>query len=123
MMNAIKAWAQVAVAIATAIYAALTEDNITTQEWVVIAGIGVGAIGVHIVPNLAWGVGHYAKGVVSFLTAGLSVLYVVIPGGLTQAEMIEVILAGCAAIGLVVGVGNANYTFASKTRVPSQVAT
>jgi hypothetical protein len=122
-MNAMKAWVQLAVAIAAAIYAALTDDMVTNQEWVVIGGTGVGALGVYIVPNLAFGIGRYAKGFVSFLTAGLAVLYVVIPGGLTNAEMLEVILAGAAAIGLVTGLGNANYTFASKTRVPNQVAT
>jgi hypothetical protein len=120
-MNAIKAWAQVVVAVVTGIYAAFTDDRITDQEWVVIGGTAVGALGVYIVPNLAHGIGKYAKGVVSFLTAGLAVLYVVIPGGLTQAETLEVLLAGAAAIGLVVGLGNANYVFASKTRVPEQI--
>lgn len=120
-MNAIKAWMMVLVAVLTGIYAAMTDGGIDSQEWVVVAGTGVGAFGVYVVDNLSWGIAHYAKGVVSFLTAGLAVLYVVIPGGLTQAETIEVILAGLAAIGLVVGVGNANYVFASKTRTPAQV--
>jgi uncharacterized membrane protein YhhN len=116
-MKNIKAWGQLAVAILAAIYAALTDGTITTQEWIVVAGTGVGAFGVWLVPNLEGGVGHYAKGFVSFMTAGLPVLYVVIPGGLTQAETIEVVLAGLAAIGFVVGKGEKGYSFARQTTV------
>lgn len=123
MVN-MKAWAQLAVAVATAVWAALTDsvtgNTVTTQEWVVIAGLAVGALGVYIVPNLDAGVGKYAKGFVSFATAGLAVLYVVVPGGLTNAEILEVVIAGAAAIGLVVGVGNTGYAFARKTYTVSQ---
>jgi hypothetical protein len=110
-MPNIKAWLQLLVAILSAVYAQLTDGGIDTQEWVVVAGIGVGAFGVYVVGNMSSGIAEYAKGVVSFLTAGLSVLYVVIPGGLTTAETIEVLLAGAAAIGLVVGVGERGYRF------------
>lgn len=113
MLNA-KTWAMLGVAVLTAIYAALTDGGIDSQEWIVIAGTAVGAFGVYVVPNLSAGVGYYAKGVVAFLTAGLPVLYVVLPGGLTQAETIEVVLAGLAAIGVTVGVGNKGYVFASQ---------
>lgn len=117
-MTNLKAWGQLAVAILLAVYAALTDGGIDQQEWIVIAGAGVGALGVYIVPNLDEGVGKYAKSFVSFMTAGLPVLYVVIPGGLTQAEVLEVVLAGLAAIGLVAGVGNAGYRWAVKGREP-----
>lgn len=120
-MPNIKAWAQLGVAILAAVYAALTDNNIDTQEWIVIAGAGVGAFGVYIVANLAVGIARYAKGFVSFFTAGLPVLYVVIPGGLTQAETIEVVLAGLAAIGLVVGLGEKGYTYARKNPTVGQV--
>jgi hypothetical protein len=124
-MPNIKAWAQLGVAILTAVYAALTDavngDNITDREWIVIASTGVGAFVVWIVPNLETGIAKYAKGFASFATAGLPVLYVVIPGGLTQAETIEVILAGLAAIGFVVGFGEKRYTFARKLPLAGQV--
>lgn len=110
-MENVKAWLQFSIAVLTGIYAQLTDGGIDTQEWVVVAGIGVGAFGVYVVGNFKDGVARYAKGVVSFLTAGLSVLYVVIPGGLTTAETIEVLLAGAAAIGLVVGVRERGYLF------------
>lgn len=116
-----KAWAQLFVAILAGVYAALTDsatgDAITTQEWIVIGGTAVGAFGVWVVPNLDVGIGKYAKGFVSFMTAGLAVLYVVIPGGLTTAETLEVVITGLAAIGLVVGVGNKGYKFATARSV------
>jgi len=110
----IKTWAMLGVAIVTAIYAQLTDGGIDQQEAITIAGTAVGAFGVYIVPNMEDGLAYYAKGFVSFLTAGLAVLYVVIQGGLTQAEIIEVVLAGCAAIGLTSGLGNKGYVFAVK---------
>jgi len=116
-MKNIKAWGQLAVAILTAVYAALTDGSIDVQEWIVVAGTAVGAFGVWLVPNLEGGVSHYAKGFVSFMTAGLPVLYVLIPGGLTQAETIEVVLAGLAAIGFVVGKGEKGYPFARQVSV------
>jgi hypothetical protein len=123
MLN-MKAWAQLAVAVVVAVWAALTDsasgDTITTQEWVVIAGTGIGAFVVWVVPNLDTGIGKYAKTIASFATAGLSALYVVIPGGLTTAEMLEVLVAGASAIGLVVGVTNVGYRFARKAPTVGQ---
>lgn len=117
-MTNLKAWGQLAVAILAAVYAALTDGGVDQQEWIVVAGTGVGAFVVWVVPNLDEGVGKYAKLFASFATAGLSVLYVVIPGGLTQAEIIEVVLAGLAAIGFVGGAGNLGYRWAVKGREP-----
>lgn len=117
MLN-LKAWGQFAVTILAAVYAALTDGGIDKQEWIVVAGTGVGAFVVWVVPNLDEGVGKYAKLFASFATSGLSVLYVVVPGGLTQAEVIEVVLAGLAAIGLVGGVTNVGYRWALKGQEP-----
>lgn len=117
MVN-LKAWGQLAVAILAAVYAALTDGGIDTQEWIVVVGTAVGSFVVWVVPNLDAGVGKYAKLLASFATAGLSVLYVVIPGGLTQAEVIEVVLAGLAALGLVGGTANLGYRWAVKGKEP-----
>lgn len=114
-MNALKAAAQVAVFVLAAIYAALTDGGIDAQEWLVVIGVGVGSAGVYIVPNLDVGIGRYAKGVVSFLTAGLPVLHVTIVGGLTTAEVVEVVLAGLAAIGFVTVLPNSDYAWARET--------
>lgn len=125
MLN-MKAVGQLVVAVLAAIYAALTDSDtgssITVHEWIVVVGITVGSFGVWVVPNLEAGIAKYAKGVVSFLTAGLPVLYVVIAGGLTQAEVIEVVLAGLAAIGFVLVKGNKGYVFATLARAPQGTA-
>jgi hypothetical protein len=120
-MTNVKMWLQLLAAIAAAIWAALTDDTtrdaITPAEWIVVATMAVGAFGVQIVPNLETGIAKYAKGVVSFLTAALPALSLAIAGGLTNAEMLEVLLVGAAAVGLVVSFGDKGYVFATKRRV------
>jgi hypothetical protein len=120
-MKNMKMWMQLLAAVAAAVWAALTDDAtreaITPAEWIVVATMAVGAFGVQIVPNLEAGLAKYAKGVVSFLTAALPALALVIAGGLTNAEILEVLLVGAAAVGLVVGVGEKGYVFATKRRV------
>jgi uncharacterized membrane protein YhhN len=97
-----KAAGVVLVAVLTAAVAALTDNVISPREWTVITGIGVSAVGTAVVPNLPAGIGGYAKSVVTFLVAGMAVLTVVIDGGLTMAEVYEVVLAGLAALGITV---------------------
>lgn len=94
-----KAVAIVLVTIATFVSSVLT-GGISAQEWVLIAGVAVAAFGVAVVPELDAGIGAVAKTVVTFLTAGLTVLATVILGGLTAPEVIEVIVAALASIGV-----------------------
>lgn len=122
-MIALKAWGMVLVSALTYVYAALTDGGVDNREWVVVAYTVVGAIGVYIVPNLDAGPGKYAKSAVAFLTAGLAALQVVVQGGLTTAEMIEVLLAGAAAVGLVAGVKNFGYRFAVKRPTVGEAVT
>ena len=114
-----KMWMQLLMVAIAAIWAALTDDatrdRIVTQEWIVIGTMFVGAFGVQIVPNMEVGIARYAKTVVSILTAVLPVLGVLILGGLTQAEVLELIIVGAGAVGLVAGVGNPGYVFARKS--------
>jgi hypothetical protein len=117
-MGNLKMWAQIAMAVVASIWAALTDNetanNITREEWVVVVSLLVGALAVQVVPNLDAGIAKYAKGVTSFLSAALPVLGVLMVGGLTQAEILEVIIVGAGAIGLVTVVGNPGYVFARK---------
>lgn len=101
-----KALGVVLVAVLTAAVAALTDDVISAKEWTVISGIGLSAVGTAVVPNLPSGIGGYAKTAVTFLVAGVAVLTVVIDGGLTAAEVYEVLLAGLAALGITVAPRN-----------------
>lgn len=92
----------VVVAVITAVAAALTDNTITPEEYVVISGVGLSAVGSGIVPNLPAGIGAYAKGIVTFLVAGAATLAVLIVGGLTVAEVLEVLIAAAASVGIVV---------------------
>jgi uncharacterized membrane protein YhhN len=120
-MGKIKAWMQVLGAVVMAIWAALTDtdtaDRVTSAEAVLIASLAVGAIGTYIVGNLDTGAGHYAKGVVSFLTAALPALSLSLAGGLTTTEVWEALVVGFATTGLVTGVGEKGYVFATKRLV------
>lgn len=101
-----KALAAVLVAIATAVVAALTDSAFTAQEGVIVAGVGVSAVGVAIVPNLTAGPAAYAKAAVAFLGAGLGALAVLMVGGLTLAEVLEALIAAAGAVGVVAAVPN-----------------
>lgn len=117
MLN-IKTWLQLAAAVVMAVWAALTDegsaDAITPAEWIIIATMAVGAVGVYIVPNLDRGIGTFAKGVVSFLTAALPSISLSLADGLTNTEKVQALVVGLAAVGLVTAVGNRGYRFATK---------
>lgn len=117
-MRNIKAWMQAGGVIVLAVWAALTDtastDVITSAEWVLIASTAAGSVGVHVVPNFEAGIGRYAKGVVSFLTAALPAVSLSLAGGLTNVEMVEALVVGLAAVGLVAGVPERGYVFATK---------
>lgn len=93
------------VTVLTAIVSVLT-DGITAREWTVVAGVFLAAFGTGFVPNLPAGPGGIAKAVTTFLIGGTAVLSVVIAGGLTTAELLEVVIAAFAAVGVTAGVRN-----------------
>lgn len=103
----LKAAGVVAVTVAAFVVSTLTDHTISAQEWVMIAGTGLAAVGVGIVPNLPAGIAGYAKGAVAFLVGGTSALSVLILGGLTVAEVLEVGIAAFAAVGVTVVLPNA----------------
>lgn len=100
-----KAAGVVLVAVLTAVASALT-DGITDREVVIVAGVFLAAFGTAFVPNLPTGVGAVAKAITTFLIGGTAVLAVVIAGGLTTAEFLEVVIAAFAAVGVTVGARN-----------------
>lgn len=111
-----KAWAMVAVAVLTFAYTAW-DDGMTPAEIVLTVSVFVGAASTYVFDNIATGVGRYAKGIAAFLMPALGVVAAQIMDGLTPQEWIEAILAGAAGVGLVVGIGNRGYVFATKSRV------
>lgn len=100
-----KAAGVVLVAVLTAIASALT-DGITAREWTVVAGVFLASFGTGFVPNLPTGAGSVAKAITTFLIGGTAVLSVVIVEGLTTAELLEVVIAAFAAVGVTAGVRN-----------------
>lgn len=103
-----KAIGAVLVTIGTAIVGFLTDDVMSPEEWALVVGIAAGAVGVAIVPNFPPGSGIQGalKAVVMATTAGSAALALVISGGLTTAEVWEVIIASLAALGVVTLKGN-----------------
>jgi uncharacterized membrane protein YhhN len=107
----------VIIAVITAIVAALTNNSISPQEWVIVVGVGLSAVGSAIVPNLPAGIASYAKSIVTFLVAGAATLAVLVVGGLTTAEVLEVLIAAAASVGIVVAApGPVTATASSSTR-------
>ena len=100
-----KAVALVFVAVGTFVASILT-DGVTSEEWAMIAAVALSSAGVYIVPELPTGAAAVAKTALTFLVTGATTLALVLAGGLTGTELIEVILASCASIGLVVTVPN-----------------
>lgn len=96
-----KALGQVLVTVAVFVVSALTDNRISEVEWVLLAGTAVNAVGVYIVPNLNEGIAAAAKTWVAFLLSGLTVLATMKLGdGLSATEILEVLIAAAAAIGL-----------------------
>lgn len=92
----------IAIVIATVlsgITAALAGDSvISPSEWVNIAILGVGALGVFAAPNVPGSA--YTKSILAVLAAVLTVLASVIVGGVTTTEWIQIALAGLGALGV-----------------------
>lgn len=95
-----KTWLAVVAAVASLLVAFLSDNTITTVEWVLLGTAFITALNMYVVPNLTDGVAKYAKGIVTFLLAAFGILYTVLAGGVTTAEWIMVALAGLTAIGV-----------------------
>ena len=72
--------------------------GVTPVEWVNVAIIGVGALGVFAAPNVPGA--PYTKAVLAVLTAGLVVLSSAIVGGIDFPELVQIIVAGAGAVGV-----------------------
>lgn len=95
-----KAVALVAVAVATFLVSALTDDTVSAAEWILFGGVAVSAAGTYVVPELPSGIASAAKTVVTFLVTGFAAAVPLIAGGLTVAEVLTILIAAAAAIGL-----------------------
>lgn len=95
-----KSWLAAVGAVASLLVAFLSDNTITLHEWILLGGSFAVAVNMFVVPNLDAGLSKYAKAVVAAVIALFSILLVVIPGGVSTAEWIQVGIAVAAAIGI-----------------------
>lgn len=89
----------VAATVLSAVLTALTGDSVISPvEWVNIAIIGVGALGVFAAPNVPGAA--YTKSILAVLTAVLTVLTSAITGGISSSEFIQIAIAALGALGV-----------------------
>jgi len=99
LVNYAKAVAAVVATVLSAIAAALTGDNvIDTTEWLNVAVLAVGALGVFAAPNVPGA--QYTKSVLAVLSAVLVLAVNLIADGIDLAEWIQLGLAGLGALGV-----------------------
>lgn len=75
-------------------------QNLTLDEWVVMADAVLTAFLVYIVPNLTGGVAEFAKTIVAGAFAVTAVLVTTLSGGLTASEVINLIIIFGTAVGV-----------------------
>lgn len=94
-----KFFAIVIATVLSGVSAALLGDSvISPSEWVNIAILAVGALGVFAAPNVPGAA--YTKSILAVLAAVLTVLTSVIIGGVSSTEIIQIVLAGMGALGV-----------------------
>lgn len=90
--------AAIVATVVSALIAAMTDDHVSVVEWVNVAIAGVGACAVFAAPNVPGS--RYTKAILAVLTAVLTLLVSLITGGLTPAEVLQLIIAGLGAVGV-----------------------
>lgn len=93
-----KSIGMVLMTVVTAIVAALTDDVVSTSEWINVAILGFGAASVFTAPNIP-GAKH-TKVVLAVLVAALTAVASFLTGGITVAEWLQVLVAAAAAVGV-----------------------
>lgn len=99
-MSYAKALLAVVAAIISAIVAVLTDNVITPEEWVNVAIAGVGAITIALAANMPAGRWAYVKFYIAGLTAGLTFLASAITGGLSGAELMQLLVVVLGGAGV-----------------------
>ena len=90
-----KSIGMVLMTVVTAIVAALTDNKVSTAEWINIAILGFGAASVFTAPNVPYA--KYTKTTIAVLTAGLTAVASYLTGGITTAEWLQVLVAAIGA--------------------------
>lgn len=93
-----KALAAVAGAVAMSLWVALTDDRITTLEWVLAGQAWIGALGVYVVPVVPQY--RWTKTAVGALFAGSEALVIALPGGVNRQEWLGIVIVVAAMSGV-----------------------
>jgi hypothetical protein len=99
-MDYSKALGMVVATVLSAVVPMLTAGTLTAENWINVALVGIGAVSVAIVPNLTAGIGKYAKAAVAVASAVLTLLVSLLPGGLSTAEILQLVIAALGAVGV-----------------------
>jgi enoyl-[acyl-carrier-protein] reductase (NADH) len=93
-----KAIVQLVMTVLAGLVPALTAGPLDTAAWVNIVILSAGIVMVYNTANIpGW---HYAKFIASAVSAVAVVLASALTGGITGVEVIQMVLAGAAAIGV-----------------------
>lgn len=98
-MTVVKALVQLVMTVLAALVPALTVGPLDTAGWVNVVILGAGVVMVYNASNdiPGWG---YAKLIASAVSAVAVVLVTALAGGIDTAEIIQMVLAGAAALGV-----------------------
>jgi 2-keto-3-deoxy-6-phosphogluconate aldolase len=98
-MNYGKAIAQVVATVLSAVLAAMVVDNVVSaSEWVNVAVLGVGALGVFAAPNVPGAA--FTKSILAAASAALVVLTSAITDGVQATEWLQMAVAALGALGV-----------------------
>lgn len=100
----------VLLAIAGVLVTALADSVVTTSELINVGIIGVGAVGVYVVPNSPEGVARFLKTAVAFVAAALVALASFLSDGITASEWLQIAVAAFAGIGVYIIPNESNGT-------------
>jgi hypothetical protein len=96
----LKFFAQIAATVLAAAYPFLSDNTLSTDEIINLIILGLGAVGVLGAGNLPEGVWKYTKFFVSVATAVFLLLASVVTDGVTNAELVQLVIAGLGAAGV-----------------------
>lgn len=108
----------VAAVLAAVLPLAITNHSLSSSEWVNVAIASVGALTVYFGPNVPGA--QYTKGILAALAAGLTVLSSVITDGVSQGELVQILVAVAGAFG-VFGVKNSPPLYPATDKVDNGV--
>lgn len=100
--NYSKSITYIALAAATFLVTALSDDVLALDEGINLGIVLLGAVGVYWVPNAPENVAKYAKSAIAFLTAGAIATLSFLTDGVSTTEWLQIGVAALAGIGVTI---------------------